>query len=147
MLARLGIIVITGGRGGVMEAASRGARETDGLTVGIVPSTDLGEANSWYSVVIPTGLGNARNVLTALSGDFLIAVGGAAGTLSEICFAWMHGRPILTLKGSEGWPDRLGGGALDHRQTSTLVECSDLDDLERAVIETCQRLHLTVQRG
>ena len=146
MLARLGITVITGGRGGVMEAASRGARETAGLTVGILPSTNLSEANSWCRVVIPTGLGDARNVFTALSGDFLIVIGGAAGTLSEICFAWMHGRPILTLKGSEGWADKLGGEALDHRQSSTLVECSDLDDLERAVIETCQRLHLTVQR-
>ena len=114
MLAHLGITVITGGCGGVMEAASRGAREANGLTVGIIPSADMGEGNAWCSVVIASGLGHARNLLTSLSGDFLIALGGAAGTLSEICFAWMHGRPILTLKGSGGWADELAGRALDH---------------------------------
>ena len=147
ILARLGIAVITGGRGGVMEAASRGAREEGGLTVGIVPSDDRKEANPWCSIVITTGLGHARNVLTALSGDFLIVIGGAAGTLSEICFAWMHSKPILILKGSGGWSEKLAGVPLDHRKTSTMVECSDLGDLERVVIETCQRLHLTVSRS
>lgn len=144
MLARLGITVITGGRSGLMEAASRGAQEAGGLTVGIVPSVDPKEANSWCRVVIPTGLGHARNVLTALGGDFLIAIGGASGTLSEICFAWMHGRPILTLKGYDGWSDRLRGEALDHRHTSTIIECSDLKDLEKRVVETCRQLSLPV---
>jgi hypothetical protein len=145
LLARLGITVITGGQGGVMEAVSRGARRAGGITVGILPSVDMGKANPWCIVVVPTGIGHARNVITVLAGDFLIAIGGAAGTLSEICFAWIHGKPILTLKGHGGWSDKIGGAPLDHRQTSTIVECANLGDLEKAVIETCRNLNLTVR--
>src|SRR5438270_1670287 len=133
MLARLRITVVTGGRSGVMESVSRGAKQAGGTTVGIIPTTEMREANEWCSIVIPTGLGHARNVLTVLSGDFLIAIGGSAGTLSEICFAWIHGRPILTLRGYGTWSDEIGHKALDHRQTSTVTECADLQDLKEAV--------------
>lgn len=139
MLARHGIVVITGGRGGAMEAACRGAREAGGITVGILPSADMNEANRWCSVVIPTGMGHARNVLTVLACDCLISIGGSAGTLSELCFAWINGKPILSLKGYGAWPERLGGEPLDPRSTSTVKECSTLDELERAVIEACDR--------
>lgn len=137
MLARLGVTVITGGLGGVMEGASRGAREAGGLVVGIVPSDRLEQANPWCHVVIPTGMGHARNVVTVLAGDFVIAVGGGAGTLSEICFAWIHRRPILTLAGCGGWSDRLAGGPLDHRAAAGIRRCASLTELERAVLEVC----------
>ncbi len=137
MLARRGVTLITGGRGGVMEAASRGAARAGGLTVGIMPGTDARSANPWCDVVIPTGLGHARNVLTALAGDFIVAVGGGAGTLSELCFGWIHGRPIYVLQGSEGWSDRLAGGALDHRASSVIVPCDDIEALEREVARLC----------
>jgi uncharacterized protein (TIGR00725 family) len=134
-LARLGITVITGGLGGVMEAVSRGARQAGGLVVGIVPSSRLEEANPWCTVVLPTGLGHARNVLTALAGDLVIALGGGAGTLSEICFAWIHGRPILLWEGSGGWTDRLEGAPLDSRASSTIHRCRSLDEIERVIRE------------
>lgn len=137
MLARLGITVISGGLGGVMEGASRGAREAGGLVVGIVPSDRLQDANPWCTVVIPTGIGHARNVLTALAGDFVVAIGGGAGTLSELCFAWIHGRPILALGGFGGWTDRLGAGPLDHRALSSIRQCRSLEELEWAVRELC----------
>jgi uncharacterized protein (TIGR00725 family) len=140
MLARNGIVVITGGRTGVMEAASRGARQAGGITVGILGSADKRDANKWCSVVIPTGLGHARNVITVLAGDFVIAMGSSAGTLSEICFAWIHGKPILTLKGHGAWPDRLNGAPLDQRQTSTVVPCADFEELEKQVMETCDKI-------
>ena len=106
MLGRRGITLITGGRrGGVMEAASRGAARAGGLTVGITPGDDARAANPWCDIVLPTGLGHARNAITALAGDFVVAVGGGAGTLSELCFAWIHARPIYVLAGSEGWSD------------------------------------------
>lgn len=143
MLARLGITLITGGRTGVMEAAGRGACEAGGTVVGILPSTDKADANPWCDIVIPTGLGHARNVLTVLSGDFLIVLGGAAGTLSEICFAWIHGKPILTLRGFSGWADKLAGTPLDHRQTSTITECTSLDDLQQAILRICRELGVT----
>jgi uncharacterized protein (TIGR00725 family) len=136
MLAQLGITVITGGRGGVMEAACRGSAKAGGTTIGILPSSDMNDANPWCSVVIPTGLGHARNVVNVLGGDFVIALGDSAGTLSEVCFAWILGRPILTVKGFDRWLEGTGS-ELDSRSTSTIVECADLESLRKAVIAIC----------
>jgi len=136
MLARLGITVVTGGRGGVMEAACRGASRAGGTTVGILPSPEMNDANPWCGVVIPTGLGAARNVVNVLAGDFVIALGRSAGTLSEVCFAWMHGKPILTLKGFDGWLEKTSS-ELDHRRSSTIIECSDLEELGSVVSRIC----------
>ena len=124
-IAALGATLVTGGRGGVMAAASRGARRAGGVVVGIVPSTALSEGNRWCSVVIPTGLGHARNALTALAGDVVVAIGGGAGTLSEIAFAWMHGRPIVVVEGSGGWADALARRGVDTRRSSTIAAVSD----------------------
>lgn len=145
MLARRGITLITGGRGGVMEAAARGAARAGGLNVGITPGTDASSANSWCDIVLPTGLGHARNVLTALAGDFIVAVGGGAGTLSELCFGWVHGRPIYVLQGSGGWSDRLAGGALDHRDSSVIVTCDGVEALEREVVRFCAANRLGIR--
>ena len=136
MLARLGITVVTGGRGGVMEAACRGAARAGGLTVGILPSTESSDANRWCDVVIPTGLGHARNAVNVLAGDFVIALGSSAGTLSEVCFAWIYGKPILTVKGFDGWVAKVGT-ELDHRGTSSIIECADAASLEKAVVQIC----------
>jgi uncharacterized protein (TIGR00725 family) len=133
MLARLGITVVTGGRGGVMEAACRGALRAGGTTIGILPTSEMSDANAWCSVVIPTGFGHARNVVNVLAGDFVIALGTSAGTLSEVCFAWIHGRPILTVTGCDGWLEKVGT-ELDHRGTSSIIECADIDELEKKVI-------------
>jgi uncharacterized protein (TIGR00725 family) len=100
------------------------------------------EANPWCNIVIPTGLGHARNALTVLACDFVVSIGSSAGTLSELCFAWIHGKPILTLRGFGAWAERLGGEPLDHRATSTITECASLDELEQAVVEACRRLGL-----
>lgn len=124
-IAGLGATLITGGRGGVMAAASRGARRAGGTVIGIVPGVALDEANRWCSVVVPTGLGHARNVLTALAGDVVVAVGGGAGTLSEIAFAWMHGRPIVVVAGSGGWADALAGRRVDHRRRAPVIAVAD----------------------
>jgi uncharacterized protein (TIGR00725 family) len=132
-LARRGVTLITGGRGGVMAAASRGAAQAGGLCIGITPGRDHSQANPWCSVVIPTGIGDARNAVTALAGDLVISIGGAAGTLSEISLAWIHGRPILGLTGHGGWTDALAGGAVDHRPRDPVQRCEDLDALLRAV--------------
>jgi uncharacterized protein (TIGR00725 family) len=133
ILAGLGVTVVTGGLGGVMEAASRGARQAGGLVVGILPSERLEDANPWCTVVIPTDFGHARNVLTVLAADFVVAIGGGAGTLSEICFAWIHQRPVFLLEGYGGWTDRLGGTPLDHRRGSVIHVCHSLEELEAQV--------------
>jgi uncharacterized protein (TIGR00725 family) len=134
LLARLGITLVTGGMGGVMEAASRAARRAGGLVVGIVPSADLAAANPWCSVVVPTGMGHARNALTAIAGDVVVAIGGGAGTLSELALAWIHARPILVLGGAGGWADAVAqAGAIDARRSATLTTCADLVELEAAL--------------
>ncbi|TML08211.1 MAG: TIGR00725 family protein [Actinobacteria bacterium] len=94
-LVDLGATIVTGGLGGVMEAASRGAKSRRGLTIGLLPGLDRSEANGWVDVAIATGLGEIRNALIVRTSDALVAVGGGAGTLSEIGFALKLGRPVI----------------------------------------------------
>jgi uncharacterized protein (TIGR00725 family) len=94
-LVDLGATVVTGGLGGVMEAASRGAKSRRGVTIGLLPGLDRSEANGWVDVAIATGLGEIRNALIVRTSDALVAVGGGAGTLSEIGFALKLGRPVI----------------------------------------------------
>lgn len=90
-------VVICGGLGGVMEAAARGAKEAGGVTVGILPTMNKNDANQYIDLVIPTGLGDARNVLVARAADAMIALPGKYGTLSEIAFALMAGIPVVSV--------------------------------------------------
>ena len=96
-LAQAGAAVITGGLGGVMAAACRGASGAGGLTIGILPGGDRRAANEWASVTIPTGLGELRNGLVVRAADAVIAVGGAYGTLSEVALALKTGVPVIGL--------------------------------------------------
>lgn len=91
-LAGQGAIVLTGGRGGVMEGAARGAREAGGVVVGVLP--DLSDGNPYLSVRIRTGLGHARNVVLVQSAGAVVAVGGEFGTLSELAIALKEGIPV-----------------------------------------------------
>ena len=96
MLAQRGFIVLTGGLGGVMEAASKGAREAGGTTVGILPGTRMTTpANSYVDIAVYTGMGEARNVINVKSCDAAIAIGGEYGTLSEIALALKGQCPLV----------------------------------------------------
>ena len=95
LLAEGGAVVVCGGLGGVMEAACRGAKSKLGLTVGLLPGLDRSAANGWVDVAVATGLGELRNGLIVRASDALVAVGGGAGTLSEIAFALKVGRPVI----------------------------------------------------
>jgi uncharacterized protein (TIGR00725 family) len=96
--ARMGWIVVTGGLGGVMEAAARGAQEAGGLTVGILPGGDRREANPFIQVAVATHIRHARNSIIAHTADALIAVDGEYGTLSEIALGLKLGKPVIGLK-------------------------------------------------
>jgi uncharacterized protein (TIGR00725 family) len=98
MLAERGCTVVCGGLGEVMAAAARGAKAEGGTTIGILPGLSRDEANEWIDHVVLTGLGHARNALVAASGDAVIAVGGSYGTLTEIAFARILGRPVVILE-------------------------------------------------
>ena len=112
-LAEAGVVLVCGGRGGVMEAACRGAAAAGGEAIGIVPGHDLGEANPFCTRVIATGIGHARNLAVVASGEAVIAIGGEWGTLSEIGHARAIGRSVIalrswTLSGRERMEDAPG---------------------------------------
>ena len=94
-IASRGAITVCGGLGGVMEAVSKGAKDAGGITIGILPGSDKGDANSFIDIPIVTGLGGARNFLVALTADAVIAVGGALGTLSELAFSMKNKKPVV----------------------------------------------------
>lgn len=96
-LATAGIDIICGGRRGVMEAACKGAFEVGGRTIGILPGITDGDANPYLTVVIPTGLGEARNMVVAIAGEVVIAIAGSFGTLSEIAFALKRSKVVIGL--------------------------------------------------
>ncbi len=99
-IARAGARLVCGGRGGVMRAASRGAREAGGLVVGVLPGADAAASppNEAVDVAVYTGMGQARNLCVVLSAAAAVAVGGGWGTLSEIALALKHGIPVVALR-------------------------------------------------
>jgi uncharacterized protein (TIGR00725 family) len=96
-LADLGLVVLCGGTGGVMEAVARGVHARDGLCVGLLPEDDWRAANDFVTLPLATGIGKARNVLIAQASRALIAVGGQLGTLSEIAFGLHFDKPVFGL--------------------------------------------------
>jgi len=96
-LAEAGAVVVTGGLGGVMEAACRGARSRRGRTLGILPGDDRDAANGWVEIAVATGLGELRNGLVVRAADAVVAIGGGHGTLSELALALKLGRPVVGL--------------------------------------------------
>lgn len=97
-LAEAGAVLICGGRGGVMEAACRGAKRAGGLTIGILPGTSRDQANPYVDIPIVTGIGEARNAVITRTAEAVIAIGGSYGTLSEIAFALGFGTPVVGLR-------------------------------------------------
>lgn len=97
-LADEGAVLLCGGLGGVMEAASRGAAEAGGTVIGIVPWDSPAQANPHCTHVVSTGIGYARNLAVVASGDAVIAVGGEWGTLSEIGHARTFDKTVVALR-------------------------------------------------
>lgn len=95
LLAKHGAVTVCGGLGGAMEAVCRGAKHGGGLTIGLLPGNTRFEANQYVDVAVPTGMGEARNVLIIRMADGVIAVGGGYGTLSEIALALRIGKPVV----------------------------------------------------
>ena len=101
-IAERDAVLLCGGRTGVMEAACKGAVEAGGLTIGILPGADKNDANPWVKIVLPTGIGVARNAIIARACDAAIAIGGKYGTLSEIAYCLQLNKPVC---GLNSWPE------------------------------------------
>lgn len=98
LIAEHGWMLLNGGRNaGVMAASTRGAKEAGGFVVGILPDSDGRQATADLDLVIPTGMGDARNVINVLASDVVIACAGSAGTLSEVALALKNGKPVIVL--------------------------------------------------
>jgi len=95
LIAEKGAILVCGGLSGVMEAASRGAKQAGGLTLGILPGDSADDANIYVDIPVATGLGYARNSLVAMNSDVIIAINGQYGTLSEIAYGCIYGKKII----------------------------------------------------
>lgn len=132
LLAEAGAVVVTGGRAGVAEAASKGAVEAGGVAVGILPGPDRAEANPWVSVAVCTGLGETRNALVAMNGDAVIALEGGFGTLSEIGHALVAGRAVI---GLGTWELRRRNGMED----GSIVRVTSPTEAVEAALEAALR--------
>ena len=117
-----------------MEAASRGAREGGGFVIGIIPQDDKAMSNAYCDAVIATGIGFARDFVTAYSADAIIVIGGGAGTLIELLAAYQNKTPIVAVKGTGGIADRFADSYLDDRQIErVLYEDSAQAAVKRAI--------------
>ena len=131
-LARRGAVVVTGGLGGAMAAACRGAKDGGGITIGILPSDDRDDANRWVDVAVPTGLGESRNALVVRAADAVVAVAGEFGTLSEIALALRLGKPVI---GLGTWELALDGRPVD----AIAVAATPAEAAETAVARARER--------
>lgn len=139
--------VLTGGLGGVMEAALRGARAShrysEGDTVAVLPGHDPREANQFADIVIASGLDHVRNSVVAHA-DAVIAVGGGAGTMSEICMAWIYRRLVVALR-VDGWSGQIADQPVDRRRRypelpdDRVYGAGDADEAVRLVREMLAR--------
>ncbi|MFX0188544.1 MAG: TIGR00725 family protein [Candidatus Hodarchaeota archaeon] len=120
LLAKNDYVISCGGLSGVMEAVCKGAKEENGLTIGIIPHEDKTAANKYVDIVIPVPFSQARNVVVVLSGDACVAIAGKAGTLSEICFAWIYEKPIIALSSVEGWSSKIANQRIDDRRSDVI---------------------------
>ncbi len=100
-LAKVVDILVSGGLSGTMKAVCSGFKAAGGLTIGIIPGYKKEDANKFVDIVIPTGMGLARNVLVVKSADVVVALPGAAGTLSEIAYCLQFGIPVISLNSWE----------------------------------------------
>jgi len=97
-LAKVVDILVSGGLSGTMKAVCQGFKANGGLTIGFIPSYNKADANAFVDIVIPTGLGLARNVLVVKSADVVVALPGEAGTLSEVAYCLQFGIPVISLR-------------------------------------------------
>lgn len=130
LLAQLGVTLVSGCGSPATRVAAERAIGAGGLVVSIVPSDQMPAPDWPATVVVPCGMGDARNLLMALAGDACVVIGGRAGTISEVCLAWLHKRPLLPLVGCGGWSNDLPSNPPDERQNSPILPWGSMAELE-----------------
>jgi uncharacterized protein (TIGR00725 family) len=133
VLAKLGITVVSGCGSPATRVAAERAIQAGGLVLSIVTPDQMPPPDWPATVVLPCGMGDARNLLMALAGDACIVIGGRAGTKSEVHLAWLHRRPLLPLTGCGGWSDELQSNPPDERANSEILPWSSVFELQAAL--------------
>jgi uncharacterized protein (TIGR00725 family) len=137
-LVEHGCRLVTGGLGGIMEAASRGARSArayrEGDVIGILPGPDPDAANAYVDIALATNMGYARNVLVVTSAEAVVAIGGGAGTLTELAMAWQLKKVVVALA-VEGWSGRLAGERVDAQRDDCVLRADTAAEAVALVVE------------
>ena len=133
-IAKQCLILIIGEYSGVMEASARGAKSCGGTVIGIMRG-EKEESAAYIDIQIPTGIGRLRSDILINSSDGVIAIGGSAGTLKEMAYAYKIGKPIAVIKGSGGWADKLSDSYLDEKKTVKIVGAKTAKEAVDALIE------------
>ena len=129
-LARMAITVVSGCGSPATRVAAERAIQAGGLVLSIVPPDQVPAPDWPATVVLPCGMGDARNLLMALAGDACIVIGGRAGTKSEVHLAWLHHRPLLPLVGCGGWSDELPSHPPDERANAPILLWATVAELQ-----------------
>lgn len=134
-IAKSGSVLISGGLGGVMRASCHGAHDAGGLSIGIIPQGEHSFANEFCDIVIPSGMGLTRDFLNALSADGIIIIGGGSGTLSEVCAAYMHKRPMVAIRKTGGTADLYADKYVDHRENIKIIGADSPKEAVKLILE------------
>lgn len=134
-IAKAGAVLVCGGLGGVMEEACRGAKDSGGTAVGIIPQDDFCHANKYCDIVVCSTIGFARDFMVAGSADGIIAVGGGVGTLIELSAGYMMKKPMAAVRGSGGTADGYGGKYLDERKRAEIIVAASPKEAVRAIMD------------
>ena len=134
-IAKSNSVLISGGLGGVMRASCHGAHDAGGLTIGIIPQGEHSFANEFCDIVIPSGMGLTRDFLNALSADGIIIIGGGSGTLSEVCAAYMHKRPMVAIRNTGGTADLYADKYVDHRENIKIIGVDSPKEAVKLILE------------
>lgn len=119
LLAKNEVIVVTGGKGGVMEYAARGARKAGGITIGVIKGIQRNCSNKFIDIEVLTGMeaNGFDEFLLVTMCDALIVIGGGAGTLEEITIAYRNNKSVIALSNTQGWAEKTAGKFLDERES------------------------------
>ncbi len=129
LLAKNNYAVACGGLFGGMEAVCKGAKQENGLTIGIIPHKNKSAANKFVDIAIPVPFSQARNLVVVLTGDACVAISGKAGTLSEMCFAWIYQKPIIALSSVPGWSSKMAEQKIDGRRPDKIHGAKTPEDV------------------
>ncbi len=139
LLAKNNYVISCGGLFGAMEAVCKGAKEEGGLTIGIIPHKEKSTANKYIDIAIPVPFSQARNIVVVLSGDICVAIGGKAGTLSEMCFAWIYGKPLIALSSVDGWSSKLANQKIDDRRPDLIYSAKNPQEVLNIILELSKK--------